>query len=184
MCFPPFHYSIHSAVPLIFYRIQSIMILINTVIPHHPLCICRARYRGSSVFVYQQERIAQTVAVIIQTARFHYRSLIDIFTGKSAWPRQILSRLRKIRTCGPVSPVSGISKRLQLALIPVPVVSEFVIAVQRLPLPAGLYQTDGASQFVLQIDMRGFSFFQKGSVGVPYVGLDRRSPIFVYSTHP
>ena len=52
---------------------------------------------------------------------------------------------------------------------------EFVISVQRLPLPAGLYQTDGASQFILQIDVRGFSFFQKGSVGVPYVGLDGRS---------
>ena len=175
MCFPPFHYSIHSAVPLIFYRIQSIMILINTVIPHHPLSICGARYRGSSVFVYQCERITQTVTVIIQTARLHYRSFIDIFTGKSAWPRQILSRLRKIRACGPVPLISGIPKRLQFALISVPVISEFVISVQRLPLPAGLYQTDGASQFILQIDMRGFSFFQKGSVGVPYVGLDGRS---------
>ena len=145
----------------------------------------------SSVFVYQCERIAQTVTVIIQTARLHYRSLIDIFTGKSACSRQILSRLRKIRACGPVPLISGIPKRLQFALIPVPVVSEFVISVQRLPLPAGLYQTDGTSQFVLQIDMRGFSFFQKGSVGVLYIGLDGDSPclkmcfqIFGFIDHP
>ena len=31
-------------------------------------------------------------------------------------------------------------------------------------------------QVILQINMRGFSFFQKGNIGVPYVGLDRLSP--------